>query len=84
MPYNNDIKLFKNNLILLQYMKNEEYRQEKKKTKFGQLIAGTTFEDYAINNKNLNDNKFFIDKKQGTAKFSFAFTYNRSNLWCVV
>lgn len=33
LPYNNDIKLFKDNLILLQYMKNEEYRQEKKKTK---------------------------------------------------
>lgn len=33
LPFNNDIKLFKDNLILLQYMKNEEYRTEKKKTK---------------------------------------------------
>ena len=76
LPYNNDIKLFKDNLILLQYMKNEEYRQEKRKTKFGKLIAGTSFEDYAINNKCLNDNKNFIEKKEGTAKFSFAFIYN--------
>lgn len=76
LPFNNDIKLFKDNLILLQYMKNEEYREEKRKTKFGKLISGTSFEDYAINNKCLNDNKDFIDKKQGTSKFSFAFIYN--------
>lgn len=76
LPYNNDIKTFKNNLILVQYMKNEEYRQAKKQTRFGQLISGTTFEDYAVNNKCLLDNKNFIDKKQGTSKFSFAFIYN--------
>lgn len=34
VPYNNDIKLFKNNLILVQYMKNEQYREVKRKTKF--------------------------------------------------
>ena len=76
IPYNNDIKTFKDGLILLQYMKNEEYRQAKKETKFGKLVAGTSFEDYAINNKALNDNKYFIEKKQGSSKFSFAFIYN--------
>ena len=45
-------------------MKNEEYRNEKRKTKFGKLIAGTSFEDYAINNKALNQNKNFIEKKK--------------------
>lgn len=39
-------------------------------------MLGTSFEDYAINNKILNENKNFIEKKQGTAKFSFAFIYN--------
>ena len=39
LPFNNDIKLFKDGLILLQYMKNEEYREEKRKTKFGRLVA---------------------------------------------
>lgn len=34
LPFNNDIKLFKDNLILLQYMKNEKYRQAKKESKF--------------------------------------------------
>ena len=76
LPFNSDIKLFKDNLILLQYMKNEEYREAKKQTKFGKLVAGTSFEDYAINNKALNENKNFIEKKHGTSKFSFAFIYN--------
>lgn len=75
LPYNNDIKLFKNGLILLQYMKNEAYREAKKQTKFGQLVEGTDYEDYAINNKFTDDNKNFIEKKSGNSKFSFAFKY---------
>lgn len=75
LPYNNDIKLFKDNTILLQYIKNEKYRNIKKQTRFGKLIAGTDFEDYAINNKFINDNKNFIEHKTGSAKFSFAFIF---------
>ena len=83
LPFNNDIKLFKDNLILLQYMKNEEYREAKKKTRFGKLVSNTSFEDYAINNKILNDNKNFIEHKSGSAKFSFAFIYeeNTFGVW---
>lgn len=39
LPYNSDIVTYKNGLILVQYMKNEDYRKEKKKSKFGQLVA---------------------------------------------
>ena len=78
LPYNNDIKLFKNNLILLQKINNEKFIHEKKKTKFGQLVAGTEFEDYAINNNYIDDNKDFIEKKTGNSKFSFSFIYKES------
>lgn len=83
IPYNNDIKLYKNGLILLQYMDNKVYREAKKKTKFGQLVEGTDYEDYAINNKFNNDNKDFIEKKSGQAKFSFSFIYkgNQYGIW---
>lgn len=74
-PYNNDIKLFKDGLILLQYMDNEKYRQAKKQTKFGRLVAGTDYEDFAINNKFIDENKNFIEHKSGNAKFSFSFIY---------
>lgn len=40
LPYNNDIKTFKDGLILLQYMNNEEYRNEKRKTKFRSISCG--------------------------------------------
>lgn len=75
LPYNNDIKLFKNNTILLQYAKNEEYRQTKKASRFGKLIAGTDFESYAVDNNFIQDNKNFIEKKSGTAQFKYAFIF---------
>lgn len=83
LPYNNDIKTFKDNLILVQYMKNEEYRNKKKETRFGKLVAGTEYEDYAINNKFRDDTKTFIEKKTGNSKFSFSFIYkdNRYGVW---
>lgn len=75
IPYKNDIKLFKDGLILIQYMENKEYREAKKKTKFGRLVEGTDYEDYAINNKFLDDNKLFIEHKTGQSKFTFSFIY---------
>lgn len=37
MPYNNDIKLFKDRSILVQYMNNEEFRKERENTLVGKL-----------------------------------------------
>ena len=77
IPYNNEYKLFKDNSILLYYATHDtSYREAKRNTRFGKLVAGTSFEDYAINNKCINENKLFIEKKKGSSKFSFAFTYN--------
>ena len=75
LPYNNDIKLFKDGMILLQYLQNEAYIKAKKETKFGKLVAGTEYEDYAIDNKFTDDNRVFIEKKSGQSKFSFSFIY---------
>ena len=76
LPYTSDIKLFKENTILLQYMKNEEFRNERKDTLIGKLAAGTEYEQYAIENKITNKNKDFIEKKKSTAQFYFTFVYN--------
>lgn len=75
MPYNNDIKTFKNGLILVQYMKNEEYRNFKRETKFGKLISGTEYEEYAINNSFRLEKENFISHKSGCSKFSFSLKY---------
>lgn len=73
VPYNSDIKLYKDGLILVNHTKNLKYRETKKATKFGRLVNNTSYSDYAIDNKFLNDSSTFIMKKQGSAKFSFAF-----------
>ena len=82
LPYNTDIKTFKDGLILVQYMKNEEYRKAKSESRFGKLVEGTEYEAYAINNKFQNDDKTFIEKKTGTSKFSFSFVY-KDNIYGV-
>lgn len=83
LPYNNDIKLFKDGMILLQYLQNKAYVEAKKQTKFGKLVAGTEYEDYAIDNKFTDDNRVFIEKKSGQSKFSFSFIYKdiRLGVW---
>ena len=76
LPYNNEIKLFKNNTILVEYMNNEEFRKEREETLIGQIMSGTLYENYALKNEIVDKNKEFLDKKSKNAKFSFAFIYN--------
>ena len=57
-------------------MYNEEYREAKRKTKLGQIVEGTSFGNYAIENKQLYENNTFIEKKLKSSKFTFAFIYN--------
>lgn len=76
LPYNSDIKLFKNGTILVNYIKNEKYREVKKATRFGQLIEGTKYAKYAIDNEMLLDSKSFIGKKDKNAKFYFRLLLN--------
>ena len=47
----------------------------KKKTKLGQLVAGTNYEKYAIENQDTKINSSFIEKKKGTSKFNFGIVY---------
>lgn len=42
LPYGKDIKLFKDNLILVQYMNNEEFRKERENTLIGRLAKRNT------------------------------------------
>lgn len=76
LPYNSDIATFKNGLIVVNYIKNLEYREAKKKTKFGQLIEGTEYGRYAIDNEFLRDNTSFIQKRHQKSKFLFIIYLN--------
>lgn len=76
LPYNSDIKTFKAGMILINYIRNEEYRKVKKASKFGKLIKDTRYGEYAIDNKFLKDNNNFIKKKSPSSKFFFNLILN--------
>lgn len=84
LPYKSDIKTFKDGLILVNYIKNENYRSVKKASNFGKLIEGTSYGNYAIDNEFLRDSKAFIKKKSEKAKFFFILTIDNKNygVWC--
>ncbi len=76
LPYNTDIKTFKDGTIAIEYIKNEKYREVKKASRFGKLIDGTKYGKYAIDNEFLMDSKSFIKKKDKNAKFYFILYIN--------
>lgn len=73
LPYGSNIARKKD--ILLQLVQNEEYINNRKQTRFGQMIEGTEFADYAIENKFTMDNKSFIMKKTEKSRYYFTFYY---------
>ena len=84
MPYNSSIKTYKNGSVLICYIKNEAYRETKRKTRFGQLIDGTEYGRYAIDNQWLHENKSFVGKRPEKAKFYFTLRYGKDmyGIWC--
>ena len=80
LPYNSEFRTFKDGLIVVNYIKNIAYREAKKKTKFGRLINGTNYGEYAIDNKMLRDNTHFIGKKPPDAKFYGMLIVNGANV----
>lgn len=65
-----------NPLIIVYYAKNQVYRDVKKASRFGQLIDGTDYGAYAIDNNFLRDSKAFVRKKSKDSKFYFIITIN--------
>ena len=83
LPYKSEFKTFKDGLILVNYIKNEAYRETKKQTRFGKLIKDTSYGKYAIDNEFLRDSKSFICKKQGECKHQFVLIVkgNKYGVW---
>lgn len=71
LPYNSNI--YKRGDILLQVVRDDEFVEAKKQTRFGKLIAGTAYGNYAIENTFLRDNNNFIRKRTGKCHCYFVF-----------
>lgn len=81
LPYGSNI--VRKGDVLLQLVQNEEFIKQRKETRFGKLIAGTEFEEYAIENKFTADKKTFLMKKTEKAQYYFTFIYqgNKYGVW---
>jgi len=55
---------------------NEDFVKMKKKTKFGEIVEGTAYGRYAIENEYLRDDDSFIGKKTGNSHYSYSLVYN--------
>lgn len=68
---------FKNNMICLELYTNELYQEEIMNTKFGRLIEGTSYCDYAVYNNVYEDTEDFIHPRDGKEyRFISAFKTN--------
>lgn len=76
---NPDKRFTKKGQLLVEFVRNEEFVQAKYKTRFGQIIKGTEYGDYAIENKYLLDNETFIERKTPDAKHVCYVAYNGNN-----
>jgi hypothetical protein len=62
--------------LLIEFVKNQDFMDAKYKTRFGQIIKGTRYGDYAVENQYLKDNENFVEKKTGDSRYEFSIVYN--------
>lgn len=66
----------KNGNIVIEMFTDKEFIEQKYQTRFGQLIKGTVYGDYAIENKSLRDNNEFVQPyKPSKSKFIFSIKF---------
>lgn len=61
--------------ILVEIPDSKDFANERRKTKFGELIDGTEYAEMSLENNFVNDSKVFVEKRTKNSKFSFMITY---------
>lgn len=62
--------------VCVELFTDSDFIEAKKKTRFGQLVNGTRYGAYAIDNKWLDDNETFVAPKTPAAQFMLGIKYN--------
>lgn len=75
-----EFKSYKDGAILVHYARNDEYREKKRKTKFGKLIDGTEYGKYAIDNQDVSLNNMFIGKRPEKSVFKALLIVNGNKI----
>lgn len=78
LPYGSKIAC--KNDVLIELVKDSEYIEAKRRTRFGKIIDGTEYAQYSIENEFLRDNETFIEKKSGNCDFLFSFIYKNTDI----
>lgn len=71
-----EFRTFKDGEIVVNYIRNEEYRKVKKASRFGKLIEGTDYGRYAIDNEVMGESTDFICKRPPNSKFYGVVVFN--------
>lgn len=71
----NSVGFTVNDHMVIEVYMNQEYVDKKKQTRYGQLIDGTEYGSYAMENKFLRDSDTFIAKKTPNADFMCGLKY---------
>jgi hypothetical protein len=61
--------------ILIEIPDSKDFSNERRKTKFGQLIDGTEYADMSLDNEFINDSSVFVEKRTKASKFVFGVVY---------
>ena len=80
-PFNGDIQRFgKAKQILVQNVVPKELSDIRKKSRFGQIINGTDYSDYAFDNQWLLDNTDFVELKTRRSHYYVTILYKNKKL----
>lgn len=62
--------------IVVEIPNSAEFRDERKKTKFGELISETEYGAFSLGNEFVNDSSTFIEKRTKESRYQFSLVYN--------
>lgn len=75
---------YKNNEIVVELTDSQEFKKHKRETRFGQIVEGTDFAKYSIENEFIDDNYDFIEPRPKNSYYMATFYFKDSiiGLWC--
>lgn len=79
-PFTERFRRYQNGLIVVENYNNELYKQLKHESRFGQLVKGTKYSKYAIDNETLWDNNAFLCPMPKNARLLCNIRFNNIQL----
>lgn len=77
---NENHEFYKNDKIVIEFPDSTKFANYRRQTKFGQLVSGTRYDDFAIGNKFMDDNETFIERKSKMARYLFNIAYESTTM----